>query len=76
MTLTLPELATIVDVDDVDIAELMTCACGAVTAPDGTCLEIGACERADSAATRTARGQTRKFVAQAPAGWTGTGRVD
>ncbi len=52
-------------------AELAVCACGAVTAPDGTCLEIGACPRADRAATRGATGAPSAFRA-----WTASGRVD
>lgn len=52
-------------------AELMICSCGAATAPDGTCLEIGACPRADRAATRGATGAASKFRA-----WTASGNVD
>ena len=52
-----------------------TCdACGAVSAPDGTCLEIG-CIAADAAATRGAARSTAKYGA-APAAWNAGGRVD
>ena len=48
--------------------------CGTVTAPDGTCLEIGACASADATATRNATGGTAKFAV--PAAWNARGRVD
>lgn len=67
-------LVSIVD-DEVMLAdtpaELLVCSCGAVTAPDGTCLEIGACPRADRSATRGATGAASKFRA-----WTASGSVD
>lgn len=72
---TLAQVATIVDVDDCDIHELVTCAsCGTVTAPDGRCMEIGACETADTGATRGAARQTSKFGI--PAAWNARGSVD
>jgi hypothetical protein len=53
-----------------------TCStCGAVTAPDGVCLEIGACERADSLATRRASGETVKSRLE-PAAWRASGSTD
>jgi hypothetical protein len=55
-----------------------TCApcvtCGEMTAPDGTCLEVGACSAADSAATRGAARQTAKYGV--PAAWNARGSVD
>lgn len=48
--------------------------CGETTAPDGTCLEIGACPRADRAATRGAARQTAKYAV--PAAWNARGTVD
>lgn len=70
--LTLTQVAESVDVDDVDLHELVSCAsCGTVQAPDGTCLEVGACARADAIATRGAVGESSKFRA-----WTASGRVD
>lgn len=72
-------LETVIELDDVDIADVPTLplcgSCGAVTAPDGICLEIGACPRADRAATRGAARDSAKFAA-APAAWNGGGRVD
>ncbi len=70
------ETLTVTIVDDELItadapAELAVCSCGAVTAPDGTCLEIGDCPRADRAATRGATGAASKFRA-----WTASGNVD
>jgi hypothetical protein len=66
---------TIVDEDEVILADTVTApmctSCGAIAAPDGTCLEIGACERADRAATRGATGPAAKFRA-----WTARGTVD
>lgn len=54
----------------------LTCdACGTVSAPDGACLEIGECERADDRATRSASRETAKAV-RAPAAWTSSGWVD
>ena len=62
----------VLEEDEVILGELIPCAhCGATTAPDGTCLEIGACPRADRAATRGATGEASKFRA-----WTASGRVD
>src|SRR3954471_3585300 len=57
------ETAAPVDVDAPSSAP--TCgACGTVTAPDGVCLELGACELADNAAVRGAargyRGRARR----------------
>jgi hypothetical protein len=49
------------------------CACGATLAPDGICLEVGACERADASATRGATGARAKSD---PSAWTVRGRVD
>lgn len=52
-----------------------TCeACGTVSAPDGTCLDIGACRRADESATRGAGGATAKY--RVPAAWNARGGVD
>lgn len=70
---------TVIQLDDVDIADVATLpqcgACGAVTAPDGTCLEIGACSRADRSATRGAARETAKYR-PAPAAWSSRGSVD
>lgn len=54
----------------------ITCAsCGATSAPDGTCLEIGACTAADeTAARRSHSGGTAKFPV--PAAWNARGSVD
>lgn len=53
-----------------------TCdACGATTAPDGVCMEIGSCAAADSSATRGAARSTAKYGA-APAAWNAGGGVD
>ena len=49
--------------------------CGETAAPDGACLEVGACERADRLATRDAAGGTAKYGA-APAAWNSRGSVD
>jgi hypothetical protein len=50
-----------------------TCeACGHVSAPDGTCLELGECSRADAIATRGASIARRG----APRAWTVRGSVD
>ena len=48
--------------------------CGAVAAPDGACLEIGTCERADIGATRGASTARAKYAV--PASWNSSGRVD
>lgn len=52
-----------------------TCeACGAIAAPDGACLEVGTCSRADADATRHMRGATAKY--SVPAAWNARGSVD
>ncbi len=52
-----------------------TCeACGTVSAPDGTCLDIGACTRADELATRGAGAARAKY--RVPAAWNASGSVD
>lgn len=48
--------------------------CGATTAPDGTCLDIGACESADIGATRGAGAVRAKY--RVPAAWNARGSVD
>ena len=48
--------------------------CGATVAPDGTCLEIGACRRADDSATAGAGRITAKYAV--PAAWNARGYVD
>src|SRR5205809_1145965 len=48
--------------------------CGATSAPDGSCLEIGACRRADESATRGASRATAKY--SAPRAWNVRGGVD
>jgi hypothetical protein len=48
--------------------------CGETAAPSGACLNVGACTRADSIATRGAAGATSKFAV--PAAWNASGRVD
>lgn len=48
--------------------------CGETMAPDGTCLEIGACPDADRSATRGAARQTAKYAV--PAAWNANGSVD
>jgi hypothetical protein len=53
-----------------------TCSgCGDTDAPDGTCLNVGACSRADGMATRGASRGTAKFR-QSPAAWSARGYVD
>lgn len=52
--------------------ELELCACGAPLYA-GTCMEVGACERADSAATIGAARTSAKYQ---PAAWTVRGGVD
>ena len=71
-------------VDTLDSAQLVELApvelappcdsCGATLAPDGACLELGACERADSHATRGSGGVTAKY--RVPAAWNARGSVD
>jgi hypothetical protein len=48
--------------------------CGTMSAPNGACLEIGACPRADETATRGAGRRTAKYAV--PAAWSASGRVD
>ncbi len=48
--------------------------CGETSAPDGACLEVGACERADRLATRGAAGASAKYAV--PAAWNSRGSVD
>jgi hypothetical protein len=50
------------------------CSCGELAAPDGVCLNIGACSRADSRATRGAARSTAKY--SVPAAWNSRGSVD
>lgn len=57
-----------------EIAAPAACSCGATLAPDGTCLEIGACEIADASATRGAGRATAKYAV--PAAWNARGSVD
>ncbi len=52
----------------------MPCTCGEMTAPDGTCLNIGACTTADDRATRGAARVTSKYAV--PAAWNSRGGVD
>lgn len=59
--------------DELDTRALDVCACGAPVAPDGACLEVGACERADASATRGATGARAKSD---PSAWTVLGGVD
>jgi len=56
-------------------AVVVTCeTCGETTAPDGTCHELGTCERADRLATRNASRGTAKYAV--PAAWNARGSVD
>jgi hypothetical protein len=48
--------------------------CGATSAPDGACLDIGACSRADQLATRGAASSRAKY--RVPAAWNARGSVD
>lgn len=48
--------------------------CGRVSAPNGGCLDIGACPRADDIATRGAGRATAKYAV--PAAWNVRGGVD
>lgn len=48
--------------------------CGATVAPDGVCLELGACSHADARATRGASRSTAKYAA--PRAWNVRGGVD
>ena len=48
--------------------------CGETGSPDGSCLNVGACERADGLATRGAGRATAKFAV--PAAWNARGYVD
>lgn len=50
------------------------CSCGESIMPGSACLNIGACETADRAATR--QSLTRGHAASAPAAWTFSGNVD
>lgn len=61
---------------NIDAPAATACAaCETTLPPDGTCLEIGACEIADSAATRASRaGRTAKYAV--PAAWNARGSVD
>lgn len=61
---------------EVDTIAPMVCqGCETTLAPDGSCLEVGACELADRAATRSSRsGATAKFAV--PAAWNARGSVD
>lgn len=65
---------TVVEEDEL-VLRAPVCACGATMAPDGVCLEIGACELADARAVRGASRETAKAT-RAPAAWTSSGRVD
>lgn len=49
-------------------------ACGITLAPNGSCLEVGACADADADATRSAARRTAKYAA--PRAWTVRGGVD
>lgn len=70
------ETVTRTDTAPLEAPAVVSCeGCGATVAPDGACLEIGACARADRLATRGASRVTAKTAA-APAAWTGSGRVD
>lgn len=48
--------------------------CGATAAPDGSCLNVGACHTADETATRGAARATAKYAV--PAAWNVRGGVD
>lgn len=49
--------------------------CGATLAPNGACLEVGACTTADARAARaSSSGRTAKFAV--PAAWNVRGGVD
>lgn len=50
--------------------------CGATLAPDGTCLEVGACRSADQRAARSSRSGATVKSAVAPAAWNARGYVD
>ncbi len=66
---------TLADVGAEVGADVATCeTCGAVSAPDGRCIEVGACLAADVAATRGATVGRAKFAV--PAAWNARGRVD
>ena len=49
--------------------------CGETDSPDGSCLNVGACSRADIGATRGAARTSAKFR-QSPAAWGARGYVD
>lgn len=65
----LAHAVTVLEYEEIILTQCESC--GTVTAPDGTCLEVGSCERADDIATRGAVGESSKFRA-----WTASGRVD
>lgn len=58
----------------IEIEAPAACSCGATLAPDGACMEIGACEIADAKATRGAGRATAKYAV--PAAWNARGSVD
>ena len=56
--------------------ELATCAtCAEITAPNGRCLNVGACRTADRQATRTSLRRGAAASAR-PSAWTISGSVD
>lgn len=56
-------------------AELAVCTCGETVAPNGRCLNVGGCARADRAASRSSL--SRGVAASArPAAWNVRGGVD
>lgn len=62
--------------DKTDTADMgLMCHCGDTLTPNGRCLNVGACFTADTAASRTAPGETLK-ARMAPAAWTISGNID
>ena len=55
--------------------ELERCYCGDPLSPDGRCLNVGGCSRADSDASRQSLRRGTAAAAR-PAAWTMGGRVD
>lgn len=61
-------------VDDGPVTAPVCDSCGETLAPDGACLELGTCARADQLATRGAGRVTSKYAV--PAAWNARGYVD
>lgn len=67
-------MRTHVAVQDAPAVDVHCRTCGATVAPDGACLNVGACIDADTAATRGAARSTAKYAV--PAAWNVRGGVD